>query len=62
MMQEKGLTRDGRLFALQYLSFHLSIRRTGQPGTYESSTATAEKMMEVMAGQTESTEEELLRP
>ena len=42
MMQEKGLTRDGRLFALQYLL----------------SAMTAEEMMEVMAGQTESTEEE----
>ena len=52
MMQEKGLTRDGRLFALEY-------KKDWKPGTYELSTAmTAEEMMEVMAGQTESTEEE----
>ena len=48
MMQEKGLTRDGRLFALQYLLSE--YKKDWQPGTYE--------MMEVMAGQTESTEEE----
>ena len=52
VMQEKGLVRDGRLFALQY-------KKDWKPGTYELSTAmTAEEMMEVMAGQTESTEEE----
>ena len=57
MMQEKGLTRDGRLFALQYLLSE--YKKDWQPGTYELSTAmTAEEMMEVMAGQTESTEEE----
>ena len=49
MMQEKGLTRDG-------LS---EYKKDWKPGTYELSTAmTAEEMMEVMAGQTESTEEE----
>ena len=57
MMQEKGLTRDGRLFALQYLLSE--YKKDWKPGTYELSTAmTAEEMMEVMAGQTESTEEE----
>ena len=57
LMQEKGLTRDGRLFALQYLLSE--YKKDWKPGTYELSTAmTAEEMMEVMAGQTESTEEE----
>ena len=51
-LQEKGLVRDGRLFALQY-------KKDWKPGTYELSTAmTAEEMMEVMAGQTESATEE----
>lgn len=57
VMQEKGLVRDGRLFALQYLLSE--YKKDSKPGTYELSTAmTAEEMMEVMAGQTESTEEE----
>ena len=57
LMQEKGLTRDGRLFALQYLLSE--YKKDWKPGTYELSTAmTAEEMMEVMAGQTESATEE----
>ena len=57
IMQEKGLTRDSRLFALQYLLSE--NKKDWQPGTYELSTAmTAEEMMEVMAGQTESATEE----
>ena len=56
-LQEKGLVRDGRLFALQYLLSE--YKKDWKPGTYELSTAmTAEEMMEVMAGQTESTTEE----
>jgi len=52
VMQEKGLVRDGRLFALQYLLSE--YKKDWKPGTYELSTAmTAEEMMEVMAGQTE---------
>ncbi len=48
LFYEKGLTRDAKLFALQYLfsEFKADII----PGTYELSTAmTAEEMMEVMA-------------
>ena len=49
IMQEKGLTRDSRLFALQYLLSE--YKKDWKPGTYELSTAmTAEEMMEVMAG------------
>ena len=56
-LQEKGLVRDGRLFALQYLLSE--YKKDWKPGTYELSTAmTAEEMMEVMAGQTESATEE----
>ena len=56
-LQEKGLVRDGRLFALQYLLSE--YKKDCKPGTYELSTAmTAEEMMEVMAGQTESATEE----
>ena len=52
-LQEKGLVRDGKLFALQYLLSE--YKKDWKPGTYELSTAmTAEEMMEVMAGQTES--------
>lgn len=51
-LQEKGLVRDGKLFALQYLLSE--YKKDWKPGTYELSTAmTAEDMMEVMAGQTE---------
>ena len=56
-LQEKGLVRDGRLFALQYLLSE--YKKDWKHGTYELSTAmTAEEMMEVMAGQTESATEE----
>ena len=56
-LQEKGLVRDGRLFALQYLLSE--YKKDWKPGTHELSTAmTAEEMMEVMAGQTESATEE----
>ena len=49
------LTSD--MFALQYLLSE--YKKDWKPGTYELSTAmTAEEMMEVMAGQTESTTEE----
>ena len=51
-LQEKGLVRDGRLFALQYLLSE--YKKDWKPGTYELSTAMdAEQMMEVMAGTTE---------
>lgn len=48
LFADKGLVRDAKLFALQYL---LSEYREDMiPGTYELSTAmTAEEMMEVMA-------------
>lgn len=56
-MQEKGLVRDGRLFALQYLLSE--YKKEWKPGTYELSTAmTAEEMMEVMGGNPENTTEE----
>lgn len=56
-MYEKGLVRDGRLFALQYL--FSEYKKDWKPGTYELSTAmTAEEMMEVMAGQAEGATEE----
>lgn len=49
MMQEKGLSRDGRLFALQYL--FSEYREDIKPGVYNVSTAmTAEEIMAVMAG------------
>lgn len=42
VMQEKGLVRDGRLFALQYLLSE--YKKDWKPGTYELSTAmTAEE-------------------
>ena len=51
------LLYTSRLFALQYLLSE--NKKDWQPGTYELSTAmTAEEMMEVMAGQQESPEEE----
>lgn len=57
VMQEKGLVRDAKLFALQYLLSE--YKKEWKPGTYELSTAmTAEEMMEVMAGQTETNTEE----
>lgn len=56
-LQDKGLVRDGKLFAMQYLLSE--YKKDWKPGTYELSTAmTAEEMMEVMAGKTEDTTEE----
>ena len=48
LFASKGLVRDAKLFALQYL--FSEYREDMIPGTYELSTAmTAEEMMEVMA-------------
>lgn len=47
MMEEKGLTRDAKLFALQYLLSE--YKEEVKPGTYEVSTAmTAEEIMAAM--------------
>lgn len=55
MMEEKGLTRDGRLFALQYL--FSEYRKDIKPGTYEVNTnMTAEEIMGVMAAVDEEAE------
>ncbi len=52
----KGLSKDAKLFALQYLLSE--FRQDMQPGTYELSTAmTAEEMFEVMATPVEEIEE-----
>ena len=55
LFESKGLVKDARLFALQYLfSEH---KKTVKPGIFELNTAmTAEDMMAVMAG--DGTEEE----
>lgn len=48
LMEQKGLTRDGKLFALQYL--FSEYRKDLKPGTYEVSTAmTAEEILASMA-------------
>lgn len=48
LFAEKGLVKDAKLFALQYM--FSEYRKDLIPGTYELSTAmTAEEMMEVMA-------------
>lgn len=48
MLESKGLVRDARLFAVQYLLSE--FRRDVKPGVYDLSTAmTAEEMLEVMA-------------
>ncbi|MCM1383202.1 MAG: endolytic transglycosylase MltG [Lachnoclostridium sp.] len=48
LFAEKGLVKDAKLFALQYM--FSEYREDLIPGTYELSTAmTAEEMMEVMA-------------
>jgi UPF0755 protein len=55
LFENKGLTRDSKLFALQYIfsEYHDEV----EPGTYSLSTAmTAEEMMAVMASE-EVTEE-----
>lgn len=47
LMESKGLSRDGKLFALQYLLSE--YRENVAPGTYEVSTAmTAEEIMAAM--------------
>jgi len=47
MMQDKGLCRDAKLFALQYLLSE--YKEEIKPGTYEVSTAmTAEEIMAAM--------------
>jgi len=47
MIEEKGLTRDATLFALQYLLSE--YKEDIKPGTYEVSTAmTAEEIMAAM--------------
>lgn len=47
MMESKGLTRDSKLFALQYLCSE--YKEDVEPGTYEVSTAmTAEEIMAAM--------------
>lgn len=53
----KGLVRDAKLFALQYLLSE--YREDFKPGVYELSTSmTAEEMMEVMSGTVEEEEED----
>lgn len=48
LFAEKGLVKDAKLFALQYM--FSEYRKDMIPGTYDLSTAmTAEEMMEVMA-------------
>lgn len=48
MFQQKGLVKDAKLFALQYM--FSEYRQDVKSGTFELSTAmTAEEMMEVMA-------------
>ncbi len=57
LFEGKGLVRDAKLFALQYLlsEFHKDV----EPGVFELSTAmTAEEMMQVMAMDEEDVEEE----
>lgn len=47
LMQNKGLSRDGKLFALQYLLSE--YRKDVKPGTYEVNTAmTSEQIMAAM--------------
>jgi len=56
MMQDKGLCRDAKLFALQYMLSE--YRKEVKPGVFELTTAmTAEDMMEVMATDVEETGE-----
>ncbi|MCR5753290.1 MAG: endolytic transglycosylase MltG [Acetatifactor sp.] len=61
MFEEKGLTRDSKLFAFQYILSE--YRKDVKPGIFELSTGmTAEEMMAVMAsedtGDEETVEEE----
>lgn len=54
--EEKGLVKDGKLFALQYLLSE--FRKEVEPGVFELRTSmTAEEMMEVMAGKEDTTKE-----
>lgn len=54
--EQKGLVKDGKLFALQYLLSE--FRKEVKPGDFELRTSmTAEEMMEVMAGEAEETKE-----
>ena len=57
LLAGKGLVRDGRLFAIQYLVSE--FRKDVTSGVFELSTSmTAEEMMEEMAKTTETTEED----
>lgn len=54
--EEKGLVKDGKLFALQYLLSE--FRKEVEPGVFELRTSmTAEEMMEVMAGKEDTAKE-----
>lgn len=56
IFEAKGLVRDAKLFALQYMLSE--FRKEVKPGVFELTTAmTAEEMMEVMATNEEETEE-----
>lgn len=57
VMQNKGLTRDSKLFALQYLLSE--YKEDVKPGTYEVSTSmTAEEIMAAMVPPAQESEEE----
>lgn len=52
LLEDKGLVRDAKLFALQYLLSE--YKKDVRPGVFELSTAmTAEEMMELMAAEPE---------
>lgn len=56
LMEQKGLSRDGKLFALQYLLSE--YKEDVKPGTYDLSTAmTAEDIMAAMVPPKQETEE-----
>lgn len=56
LMQNKGLSRDGKLFALQYLLSE--YREDVRPGTYEVNTAmTSEQIMAAMVPTAEEAED-----
>ncbi len=56
LMQKKGLSRDSKLFALQYM--FSEYREDVKPGTYEVSTSmTSEEIMAAMVPPAEGTEE-----
>ena len=58
LMQNKGLTRDSKLFALQYLLSE--YKEDVKPGTYEVSTSmTAEEIMAAMVPPAQESGEEL---